>query len=222
MKTDIWMPIYIGDYLKDTRHLNTEEHGAYFLILIELWNKNGKIKKTILPRITLKTDKEFFDNIWPQIEEFFLVEESGFVTQKRLSLELKSSIKRRKVAKDNGKKGGRPVTQKKPIGLPKDNPQETSSSSPSPSSTSLPKPSSKPKKNVWVLPEKIKKEVWEEYEAHRKTTKTKLTDAARTKNANVLLDNLSDQQEIVDTAIKSGWTGLFPLKNNQGKGGLNW
>lgn len=129
MKTDIWMPIYIGDYLKDTRHLNTEEHGAYFLILIELWNKNGKTKKIILPRIALKTDKEFFDNIWPQIEEFFLVEESGLVTQKRLSLELKSSIKRRKAAKNNGKKGGRPKTQTKPRGLPEANPGETSSSS---------------------------------------------------------------------------------------------
>lgn len=68
---------------------------------------------------------------------------------------------------------------------------------------------------LWILPEGIKHEVWQEYEDHRKTTKIKLTDAARTKNANVLLSNLSDQQEIVDTAIKSGWTGLFPLKKGK-------
>ncbi|MCK5606146.1 hypothetical protein KAR91_29880 [Candidatus Pacearchaeota archaeon] len=71
------------------------------------------------------------------------------------------------------------------------------------------------KKDVWILPEGVKPEVWQEYEDHRKTTKKKLTDAARTKNANVLLSNLSDQQEIVDTAIKSGWTGLFPFKKGK-------
>ncbi len=71
------------------------------------------------------------------------------------------------------------------------------------------------KETLWILPEGIKPEVWQEYEDHRKTTKIKLTDVARTKNANVLLSNLSDQQEIVDTAIKSGWTGLFPLKKGK-------
>lgn len=71
------------------------------------------------------------------------------------------------------------------------------------------------KKHIWILPEGIKPEVWQEYEDHRKTTKTKLTDAARTKNANVLLSNLSDQQEIIDATIANGWTGLFPLKKGK-------
>jgi hypothetical protein len=73
------------------------------------------------------------------------------------------------------------------------------------------------KKPLWILPEGIKPEVWEEFEAHRKTTKVKLTDDARTKNANILLKNPGDQQEIIDSTIANGWTGLFPLK--KGKGG---
>lgn len=81
------------------------------------------------------------------------------------------------------------------------------------------KKKTKKKKDVWILPEAIRSEVWQEYEDHRKTTKAKLTDAARTKNANILLSNLTDQQEIVDTAIKSGWSGLFPLKKNSSNGG---
>jgi hypothetical protein len=71
------------------------------------------------------------------------------------------------------------------------------------------------KKPLWILPEGIKPEVWEEFEAHRKTTKVKLTDDARTKNANILLKNLGEQQEIIDSTIANGWTGLFPLKKGK-------
>lgn len=34
-----YMPFFVGDYLKDTRHLTLEEHGAYLHLIMEYWAK---------------------------------------------------------------------------------------------------------------------------------------------------------------------------------------
>jgi uncharacterized protein YdaU (DUF1376 family) len=34
-----YMPFYPGDHLRDTRHLTTEQQGAYLLLILEYWSK---------------------------------------------------------------------------------------------------------------------------------------------------------------------------------------
>lgn len=58
---DTWMPLYVADYLKDTRHLSGTEHGAYLLLLMHAWTNEGMIPRedSRLARIACLTPAEW-------------------------------------------------------------------------------------------------------------------------------------------------------------------
>ena len=41
MKARTWIPIFVGDYLADTAHLNAAQHGAYLLLIFSYWRSGG-------------------------------------------------------------------------------------------------------------------------------------------------------------------------------------
>lgn len=118
-KVEIFMPLYVGDYDRDTADLSFEEHGFYLAILRAMWTRGGCLKhaassassssqaedKQKLARI-LRTDVETFERIWPSVEKFFVLKADGVFYQKRLSHELAKAKKNREFAVERARKGG--------------------------------------------------------------------------------------------------------------------
>lgn len=57
-----WMPLYVADYLGDTGHLSTIEHGAYLLLIMHYW-QTGSIPddERKLARIARMTGEQWAD-----------------------------------------------------------------------------------------------------------------------------------------------------------------
>jgi uncharacterized protein YdaU (DUF1376 family) len=65
------MPMYWGDYLRDTRELTAEEHGAYLMLIAHYWNR-GPLPddQEALCRVALVNPKRW-SRVWKTISRFF-------------------------------------------------------------------------------------------------------------------------------------------------------
>lgn len=84
-----YMKLYVSDYLGDTQHLSAEQHGAYMLLLMTMWQVGPlPTEDAKLARIA-RVDRRRWARISPDILAFFHVGEDGKLHQKRLDQERK-------------------------------------------------------------------------------------------------------------------------------------
>ena len=59
-----YIQLYIADYLADTAHLTTTQHGAYLLLIFNYWQKGHSLNNADdrLARVVGMTKKEFLKN----------------------------------------------------------------------------------------------------------------------------------------------------------------
>lgn len=114
-KVDLWMPLYITDYLGDTMHLTTEQHGAYMLMLMAAWKNDGSIKDDDkhIKQVTRLGDKSFKESI--ETLRAFFVAENGALRHKRIDNELEKSKsnKKQKIAAGNASAEARKSQRKR-------------------------------------------------------------------------------------------------------------
>jgi uncharacterized protein YdaU (DUF1376 family) len=102
-----FMQLYVADYLGDTRHLTTEQHGAYLLLLMTMWRSEGvlsddPVKLARIAGLTVAKWKRISDDILA----FFTPCEGGY-TQARLAAELTIADEKSEKRSQSGKAGAR-------------------------------------------------------------------------------------------------------------------
>jgi len=107
MSNQPFMQFYVADYLVDTQHLTTEQHGAYLLLLMTMWHNAGSLpndekKLARIARVTLKRWHIIADSVM----EFFEIEDDT-ITQKRLVEEYQKAVSKSEKRKTSGSLGGK-------------------------------------------------------------------------------------------------------------------
>lgn len=101
-----FMPLYIADYMADTAHLTTVEHGAYLLLIMTYWQRGEALpdddKK--LSRIAGLQGRNW-KRVRAEIEPFFEFRDNKWVHQ-RIEKQLTLMRCQSRSNSLNGKKGG--------------------------------------------------------------------------------------------------------------------
>jgi len=107
-----FMRFYTDDYMADTAHLTTLEHGAYILILINYWRRQQAPKADRLARISGLTKQEWSE-VEPVLSELFSVEKDVWF-HKRVEHELQRIKDETKRNSKAGKASGKARRNKAP------------------------------------------------------------------------------------------------------------
>lgn len=86
-----WMPLYVGDFLADTMHLNATETGIYIRLIMHAWQHGGTIPLDVakLSHITGCERRFWWRFGQPIVEQFFCAVDGSTAQHKRVSTELR-------------------------------------------------------------------------------------------------------------------------------------
>lgn len=193
-KTDIWIPLYIGDYLADTIGLDFAEHGAYMLALFAYWRKGGPLSDYELKKTTKEyygSVSQFFelsDDLWHHKRVDSEIEKSKAVSKSLSIRGAAGASKRWQADQNNGRSMQRPS-----LGHCSSNAQAMLDDAQS-QSQSQPhtQPHAHAKNTAAVRPDFLSQKVWDDFIALRKSKRAPLTTTA--------FDRIQTE------AKRSGWT----------------
>lgn len=102
-KPGIWMPLFIGDYLSDTMHLTTEQHGAYLLLIMAYWKNGGALKQDSIQNICRLSSDAWSIN-QAVLKQFFSIAQDGAWVHQRIDEELAEATQKKAKATERAEK----------------------------------------------------------------------------------------------------------------------
>lgn len=100
-----FMPLWVADFVGDTLDLDAKEIGAYMLILMTMWGRDGYLPNDEKKLQRVARCGRDWPRIWGAIQHYFTVE-GDLITQARLLKECKNVASKREVNAQNGARGG--------------------------------------------------------------------------------------------------------------------
>lgn len=102
-----FMPLYTGDYMRDTQHLSLLEHGAYLKLLMYCWDQKGPAPQDErrLMGICNARSKEEISAVYAILEEFFVLMDDGWYN-KRIADEVRKAEAVSSRRAESGRAGG--------------------------------------------------------------------------------------------------------------------
>lgn len=140
-----YLPLYTGDYLRDTRHLSMAEHGAYLLMLTYCWDQKGPLPldRHRIQGICNARSKDEQEAVERVLADFFVVMDDGLYN-KRMQAEIERCDQISRARAEAGKLG----YEARAKHLPSKRKANAKQVHLSPSPSLSPSPTSTPKKEV--------------------------------------------------------------------------
>lgn len=105
MSNTPFMPLWVADFVGDTLDLDAKELGAYMLILMTMWGRDGYLPNDEKKLQRVARCGRDWPRVWASLSHYFTVDGER-ITQGRLLLELQKVAAKREVNAQHGALGG--------------------------------------------------------------------------------------------------------------------
>ena len=106
MSNTPFMPLWVADFVGDTLDLDAKEIGAYMLILMTMWGRDGYLPSDEKKLQRVARCGRDWPRVWASLSHYFTVD-GDRITQGRLLLELQKVAAKREVNAQHGSLGGK-------------------------------------------------------------------------------------------------------------------
>jgi uncharacterized protein YdaU (DUF1376 family) len=236
-----YMQLYVADYLADTAHLTTEEHGAYLLLLFSYWQTGKPLRADRLASVS-RLSNERWTNVEQTLKDFFHVK-SGYWTHFRVESDLEKVASKSKKNSEAGKNSAKAralikqaleedestnvetnveeTLQRNVNHTDTDTDTDTKHIDQKPRVQKPKSPKTAKTKSDFVLPEWIDQKAWDDFVGMRKEIKKPITENAKGLAVKAL-EKLALQGHNPDVVLNQStfhsWQGLFAIKQENQNG----